>query len=417
MADKINVKLTEINRLKTIYSILKVPPKAQSKLYNFADCYDFKYCKKTHSGDEKESKSERIERFLSVKKMPSKLIDAIPPLENPKDYRHIINYKKDSGWLKTSQRLVHKILVSAFNDVKYLHSTIKEKSYASNGHAHCDGDKYVFAIDLTDFFTQITYDDVYKTFKKGLNVHSNVAKFYASLLTCPFEKGSSKLVLGQGLPSSPILAYWTNKSLFDYINKISIENDITLTVYVDDITFSSTNPIPQEFINNILGLFRKNGLKIKTKKTHFYRNTSIKKVTGVYIKNGFPKVAHKKHEEIFVIYKKMIQMIQDEINTLDDFLILYGLFLKFSGNFIHMCQVEYNGDFSEKSKKFVHQKYAQLYANLIHTLNIGLDRINKNETFSSKNLDPLSLANATLMFKKYKSIENKLKSKFPKIRY
>lgn len=416
MTEKINIKLTELNRIKSIYSILGIPAKAQVKDFDFSSCYEFKYCKKNHGDGHKETKKERINRYLSVNKSGSKVFDEIPANGLKKDYRPIINYKKDSGWLKKSQRIVHKFLVSAFNDVEYLHSTIKEKSYASNGHAHCDGNKYIFAIDLSDFFTQINFDRVYKTIKYGLNLNKNTATFYASLLTCPLEKGSKNLVLGQGLPSSPILAYWTNKSLFDYIYNISNKNGINLTVYVDDITFSSKDYISQEFINNILGLFRKNGLKIKRKKTHYYKSTSIKKVTGVYIKEGKPKVSHNKHEEIFTIYKEMIKIIHNEINTIEEFLYFYGLFLKFSGNFIHLCQVEYDGDFSTMNKKFPHQKYAQLYNELVHRLNIGLNRNDKNLGFEFSNLIDDSPKKACVMFKNYKMREMNLKSKFPMVR-
>ena len=415
MIEKIETKLTELNRIKTIYSILNIPLAAQQKDFDFSCCYEFKYCKKNHNegGKIRETKSERVARYLSVNKSKSMLLDSVPLGEDKKNYRHIINYKKTSGWLKSAQRSIHKIIVPAFQDVTYLHSTIKEKSYASNGIAHCGGEKYIFAIDLTDFFSQITRDKVYKTVKHGFNINKNTADFYASLLTCPLEKGSKTMVLGQGLPSSPILAFWCNKSLFDYINGLSIKNSIVLTVYVDDITFSSDAPIPQPFIDNILGLFRKNGLKIKRSKTHYYKKGSTKKITGVYINEGRPQISHSKHEEIFIIYKKLVEMIHNQLNTLDEFLTFYGLFLKFSGNFIHLCTVEYSGDFSVKFKKYTHQNYSQLYGLLIHKLNIALDRKDKALPYTIENIKNEYLDKANKMFQAYKKDELNIINRIP----
>ena len=160
-------------------------------------------------------------------------------------------------------------------------------------------------------------------------------------------------------------------------------------------------------------MFRKNGLKIKRSKTHYYKNTAIKKITGVYINRGLPKVAHKKHEEIFILYKEIVKLVQKGVNNIDDFLNMYGLFLKFSGNFIHLCEVEYGGDFSENKKKFTHQKYAQLYSSLIHVLNIGLERLDNYKGFEKSNLKSKSFNDANTLFKKYKDIESRLKSRFP----
>ena len=50
--------------------------------------------------------------------------------------------------------------------IPYLHSAVKQRSYHTNAQAHV-GDKYVFAIDLRDFYPSVTKYKLYLFFKKS----------------------------------------------------------------------------------------------------------------------------------------------------------------------------------------------------------------------------------------------------------
>lgn len=109
--------------------------------------------------------------------------------------------------------------------IPYLHSAVKQRSYHTNAQTHI-GDKYVFAIDLKDFYPSITKYKLYLFFKDKFNLSSDIAMFYSGLSTCKSDDGSYRL--GQGLSQSATLAYLVNYSLFNYLYMIAKENDIDM---------------------------------------------------------------------------------------------------------------------------------------------------------------------------------------------
>ena len=56
--------------------------------------------------------------------------------------------------------------------------------------------------------------------------------------------------------------------MFDYMYLKAQENGLKMTVYVDDVVFSSDKPIPQKFINTLFSIIKQNGMNIKRKKVH-----------------------------------------------------------------------------------------------------------------------------------------------------
>ena len=418
MIHPIQCSLKSLNKKKTIFNIFNIKNEARNLDYDFAVNYEYKFF---YKGKEKiAGKANLINEFLKVEKDQIKLIDEIPFGEDKKMYRPIINHKKDAEWLKKAQRKFHKIIIKGLGNIEYLHSTTKGTSYASNGRAHAGySERYLLSLDISSFFTGISQKRVFKTLKEYLLIDSDIAYYYSKMLTAPLEKNSKELFLAQGLPSSPIIAYLCYKSLFDYINDVCAELNIKFTLYVDDMTFSSEKRIPQVFINKVLGILKSkkynNNLIINKRKTHNYKKKTRKKVTGVYINNGVPTISGKKHFELFVLYTKLIEIIHGRIDNIDDYFDFYNLFLKFSGNLIHLFQVEHNGDINAPTGCFAHDKMANFYKTISHYIKPGLPKKENNKKYSKDNINKESLKIAETSYSALIKNLDKINKEFPQL--
>ena len=57
-------------------------------------------------------------------------------------------------------------------------------------------------------------------------------------------------------PTSQILSYMANHKMFDEIQSLANHNGIVMTIYVDDITFSSKNHISNKFKNKVQSIIK-----------------------------------------------------------------------------------------------------------------------------------------------------------------
>ncbi len=85
-----------------------------------------------------------------------------------------------------------------------------------------------------------------------------------------------------------------------------------MTVYVDDIVFSSNNKIPYYFRKGVLNIISKNSYDVSVKKCKWYNVPENKKVTGVILdKNGKMQVPNK----LMLKTHKYIQEVKDGNKT------------------------------------------------------------------------------------------------------
>lgn len=388
-----NCKLFKLNKIKTIYKVLNIPTEAQQKNFDFDCLYDFKYLKKDSKKNNKKkdskknnkvSKDERFKKYINIKKSMSQLIDERPNDFDKSKYRVIININQE--WLKKTQKKFHKIIAKELNNTTYLQSTIKHKSFATNAHKHI-GKKFTLTIDLKNFFTCISRETLANKLKTLLEVDSDIAVYYSKLFTSPSDKppyNNGQYNLGQGLPSSPILAFLCNYTLFEYINDLAKRYNTSMTIYVDDITFSSDIPISQEFINKLFGLFKQNGMRINTSKVHLSKNSSFKKITGVNIIDGKPKIPSRKHEEIMIQFKTVHTLT--EIKSFSDYLYFYNLYLKFTGNYQYLIEVECKNGQGKKVIKPQYKKYQNFITEYDKFFPRGKNKKNKNIEYAINNL-------------------------------
>lgn len=167
-------------------------------------------------------------------------------------------------------------------------SGVKGKSYADNARFHVGNNRRnLYKIDLTAFFPSITRDTVYHFFAEDLLCSPDVAQLLTDLTTIDLGKSSAKNIdeiyeflkrknvssynhLISGAPTSQMLSYLVNHQMFDEMQKLADDNGITMTVYVDDVTFSSENRISKNFRDKIIAIIRKYNYQISRKKVKRY---------------------------------------------------------------------------------------------------------------------------------------------------
>ena len=379
-------RLYGVTKPSIIKEILTIPDDINLKSLDkiIDDFYDTFYIEKTWA-KKNLTKEERYKEFLNVEKEKSERLVKIPTGEDSTKYRKIVTINQEL--IKKSQKRFNKILMNIMLDKKvrgvkqksiipYLHSAVKQRSYHTNAQVHI-GDRYVFAIDLKDFYPSVTKYKLYLFFKEKFNLSPDIAMFYSVLSTCKSDDGTYRL--GQGLSQSSTLAYLVNYSLFNYLYVLSKDNDIEMSIYVDDVVFSSKKKIPQSFIDRLFGIIKGNDMLIKRKKVHNYKKESVKKITGVYINGNKTRVANNKHYEFHTQYKYLKNKISD-INSLDDYYKIYNLYLKFYGNFQHIKMVE--GRVHDRYELFI-DEYDEYFPK-------GINKKQKNLNYQKGNIKNIS---------------------------
>ena len=230
-------------------------------------------------------------------------------IEKPAD-----SLKAIQGRLKT---LLYSIEVPA-----NVFSGIKGRSYAQNAYWH-NGNKYVYKIDFTAFFPSITRERVYSFFRDDLQESSDIAEFLTNISTVDIDIADVKDMgkinaflnaknvttrnhLISGSPTSQILSYMVNHKMFDELQRLGDNNGMTMTIYVDDVTFSSKNVISNRFKNEIKSIVKKYGYQLSASKEVSYSKCYPKVITGAVInKNGRVTIRNSMRKNIKDEFEKL----------------------------------------------------------------------------------------------------------------
>lgn len=205
-----------------------------------------------------------------------------------------------SAELKVIQRRIKNYL-GKIEVPENVFSGIKKRSYAGNAAFHTGkGLRNLYKVDLTAFFPSITRDTVYCFFRLDMKCSPDVANILTNLTTIDLSKASLhepeaiKGFLAQkrvktlnhlisGAPTSQMLSYLVNHNMFDELQSLADKNGITMTVYVDDVTFSSEQRISHNFREKIKQIIRKYNYRISKGKVKNYTKLYPKLVTGAII--------------------------------------------------------------------------------------------------------------------------------------
>ena len=387
---KRTLKITDIKNLKNL---------DRSKYYSFSY---FEKHKKIQYPEGISRYEIRKSRYLCFEKQK-------PLKEKPSDYskskyRAILttNNSNTYSWIKKSQKLLNSFLSKLLSDsdIPYLQSTRKTVSNITNVSKHLSASPLTFfTIDLKNFFTQISETDVTNFFIHKFRLQRHIAELYAKLTTSPSEN-NSRFELGQGLPTSPSLAFLIYSDFFEFLYNYCLERNITMTVYVDDITFSTeTENIDQSFINEIIGLFKHNGLIINKKKIHYIRKGNKAEITGIFAIKEKMIVKNNVHEKIKTLYNVLKLYKKEKDVTIGKYLFLFDCFLSLRGTFNYLASVEFTTD--SKKKKITPCQYIEI-ENLINELTklfpSSCRKIDKSKGYSLSNV---SKENYKKFYEKY----------------
>lgn len=202
--------------------------------------------------------------------------------------------------LKLIQKRI-KTLLGKIEVPNNVFSGIKGRSYADNANVHKGSHlRNLFKIDLTAFFPSISRETVYEFFYKDLCCAPDVAEILTNLTTIDLTKSKSRNPtevyeflekkkvkcrnhLISGAPTSQIMSYLVNHKMFDEMQALASNSNITMSIYVDDVTFSSEYRISKRFKNSIFNVIQKYNYQVSNKKVKSYSKLYPKLVTGVII--------------------------------------------------------------------------------------------------------------------------------------
>ena len=173
--------------------------------------------------------------------------------------------------LKIVQKKINKALQKTTVPA-YLCSGIKGKSFIDNALAHVQN-RFILCLDIDSFYPSTSKENVFQYYKYSLCTPDDIAWTLTDLTTINGH-------LPTGAPTSVILAYLAYQKTFDEIYLKAKELNIEMTVYVDDITFSSKKDIPIAFYNFVEKRMKEQKLSIKKKKTKWYNPNDFKIITG-----------------------------------------------------------------------------------------------------------------------------------------
>ena len=188
---------------------------------------------------------------------------------------------------------IHKRIANLFYCIEvpdYLHSGVKGKSYITNAKAHL-GNYPVLKIDISDFYNSISKKSIFNFFRIAMKAGEEIAGVLAGL--CSYAEH-----LPTGSQISMPLSFFLNKKMFDELNNLSRKNNIAMSLYVDDLTFSGDN-VNELFLKQVKRIIVNSGFNIKKEKTRLYGRNDNKLITGVIVKGDNIKVSNKQKKLIF----------------------------------------------------------------------------------------------------------------------
>lgn len=142
------------------------------------------------------------------------------------------NIKAATGGLRVIQSKVAPLITKHYRARNSVHGFIKERSVVSNAKQH-KRQKYVFNIDLLDFYGSINFGRVRGLFRaKPFSMGEKAATVMAQI--CVFQNS-----LPQGAATSPIISNFIASQLDKKLSALARKYKLTYTRYADDITFSS----------------------------------------------------------------------------------------------------------------------------------------------------------------------------------
>lgn len=187
--------------------------------------------------------------------------------------------------LKMIQRALNLIFQTIYTPHEAAMGFVPQRSVVTNARVHM-GQKYVYNIDLKDFFPSITSG---RLFKRLQVAPFCMDKKMASIVTdlCCYTNADGKNVLPQGAPTSPTITNFISEHLDRKLSKLARAYGMRYTRYADDITFScSSNMFAEDgkFCKSLRNIIEnEEHFKINTDKTRLCHCGERQEVTGLTV--------------------------------------------------------------------------------------------------------------------------------------
>lgn len=197
--------------------------------------------------------------------------------EIPKKTGGVRKINAPDQFLKKVLRRVDLALEILYEPKVQTHGFVNNRSIVSNAKPHV-GKKYVYNVDLKDFFPSISYHRI----KAVLKIPPyELRPFFAHLISHLSCYGG---VLPQGAPTSPLITNIISRRLDDKLMQLAEEYNCTHTRYADDITFSSDqNCFNQDFLFSLYEVVASEGFVLNDKKTRLQKYFQRQEVTGLVV--------------------------------------------------------------------------------------------------------------------------------------
>jgi RNA-directed DNA polymerase len=156
--------------------------------------------------------------------------------------------------------------------------------------------RYLWNIDLKDFFPSITRSRAIKVFT-DVGYQPDVASFLAQLC-CLNDK------LPQGAPTSPALSNIIFTPADEEIANLAEAAGLTYSRYADDLSFSGQSPIPEEFRGRILAVVKAHNFNVNNAKTRLMGPRTRREVTGLTV-NEKISVPRKRRRQLRSYFHKI----------------------------------------------------------------------------------------------------------------
>lgn len=259
----------------------KLKIKTNNKSYSIKDCALYKCTTK-----------KRLAELLNSNVL--KIKDLMDESRNYTTFYEATDIKKKRLIERPNKELdiIHTRIASLLCRVSqpdFVHSGVKSKSHVSNARSHI-GSHPLLTTDLKSFFPSTSRDIVFNFFLKKLLCSPDVSEILSQL--CTYNNH-----IPTGSRISMPLAYWANSNMFIEMNSLSKANEIVMTVYVDDVTFSGIN-VNRLFQSKIKRIIESHSHKMHPTKTKLYKANQKKLVTGVLVTGDRLAVRNKQLKDI-----------------------------------------------------------------------------------------------------------------------
>jgi RNA-directed DNA polymerase len=218
--------------------------------------------------------------------------------------------------LKSIQKTLSFVLQCVYEPHNATMGFVRDKSIVDNAKLHV-GNRYVYNIDLKDFFPSVDQARVWKCFQlKPFNLfgeitnisigpkwvtekrvgRKDIANILASLCCTEMEverknetgewEKVKRNVLPQGAPTSPVITNIVCRRLDYLLSSVAKRFGLKYSRYADDITFSSMHNVYQpesEFLKELQRIITEQNFHIKESKTRLQKDGFRKEVTGLLV--------------------------------------------------------------------------------------------------------------------------------------